>query len=692
MNRNKIILVFSFFIQLSLTAQCYKPFIEEDCYLDTENSLSEQWRHTTRRYIQQWGTESYYIDHYLKQQAVIDDSKYNKQLDSIYKECLSIFLDSLGLKNVCAQIELSDFRSSYYRKEKERLMRASFTFNFYYKSPRRCWNDASFSIKFTFKQTTPAEWDADLPKHFPDCESFENCNYPSVTNAQWVDKAIQDGFVDGTEEIELFDYDLKHKVLSYRVGAFSKRYLYYSLKTRAFVKDTFVHQVIYKNKDSRKYFNKADLIVDAKCFKIEAFDSTNMWSPRNHYFEVNHLIKGTTCSDTIVVAVVTANLHAYSMPDVGKRAILYLNEREQSSLEASNPVDTFLFEIWSLYIQPTHSNINNNTKFYTDLLPSIADLDSVRRIKAPIYIPEEVSKRMRFHKQEHLLDKQGVLVKIDNEFWSFDNSKWISHLYAFSCGDYSYPTDMVFNISYDSTIVGANIVGQGLVEWSPIRVRKSNRSPLFERTLSNNYSIELSDIAPNVFSIKISSKELEYLCQLPIKDTPKSYNYKPLLSIAIDVLDPEGKFRLDLQASAKQQASYYDPLEKEIKAYDYLLLGRREFTISKSKTQEIDEIVYTNFAAGDTITIVGKYLRCLKKKLYHPCSKIIEGIELRRHCKVPEEDIVECNDTRIRYIVNDSYLFYPAFKDPIDDFKPSSGTIKLDEINSGFIEQKKKQE
>lgn len=669
-------------------SQCYLPFIEMECYLSPTNSFSEQWEVATERHIQQWGFESSYLPHFYKEKELINSSKYKQHLDSIYNLCVMLLIDSLGKQHVCDRMELVDFRH-YSTKYQGKLIRGEFEFMFYYFHPRSCWNDSGARIKFTFEEIDSLVFELTMPEHMPDCHPDQNCQYISLSNRQWIDLAIKDGFIDGTEEVGLSNHLSNFKLFTYSDGVFRTRQLFYSLKTGEFVRDTFINQLVYWRKDARQYFRDADLIVDAKCIRVKPDDTTQVHYAKNYYFEVNHLLKGTIGKDTIVVPANTSNSHSISMSDVGKRTILYLNKTGYSAdLKNSIPFDSTKVEIWYPHIQPTIYEVNNHTKFYTKLLPSVTDLDSVKVIKTPAYIAEEVYERRRYLNNDQLKHQKGLLVKIDNEFRSFDNTKWISHLYAFSCGDFTYPTELTFNIKYDSTITGTKIVEQGLVLLSPIKMENSDADSKPERTLSDNYHFELSDIEPDVFCIKITSKRIGQLCQLPVKDGSKRYEYKPVVAIAIDVEDPSEMFRLDLHNTVESKGKYYNPLTKEIKAYDYTVSGGREFTIMKSRTHKIDSILYKSFSVGDTITVLGKHLLRFKNELYHPCSKRIGNIEIRRHCKISLDDIIEYTENKIRYVVRKAYTYNPAFDDPVDNFEPTSGTVKVRYLQSEYVEQK----
>jgi len=386
---------------------------------------------------------------------------------------------------------------------------------------------------------------------------------------------------------------------------FRDRLLMYSLRNGSIIKDTSINQLAYWRRDSHLEFRKADLIIDGTTIGIETFDTTSFSPPMNYFIEVHHTIKGEVKADTIIATAFTGS-HSILMPREGKRAILYLNkDTKNKNLKENNPLKDTVANIYYPHINSTIWKINNNTKFYTGLVSSIAEPEKLKTISPPYCTDNKIYKSIKSRFGENASRKNGILAKVDWEFWDLDNSHWMSHLYAFSSNDYTYPTSMRFVLTYDTTYIGANIVKQNRfnVNRKAYYATTSDRMP--EMTLSDNYEITYSDIYPNTIELLIESIDNSKLCQLPIMDGSKHYQYKPLLSIAVDmegIEDLEDDFRLEIIQDYNSPGRYLNPVKDTFQDYAYTYWLSREKTIMKTRHHKIDSILFKNFCIGDTVT------------------------------------------------------------------------------------------
>lgn len=671
-------------------AQCYLPFIIKDCYLDSQLSLSENWKETMNRQLQNWGIDS----HEFKKCRIIDTTinsvKYSVSLDSVYKVCIRFLIENIGEQNMCERMDLHNvtIRPTRYLSD---LKKGEIVFRYYYSSPRKCWSDMSDRITFRYEQRQDLGFNIEFPEYLPECKPKENCQYVQLTRAEWIDKAILDGYIDGTEDVDIIRSQLKYQVLKYSNEVFRDRLLMYSLRSGEIVKDTFINQLAYWRRDSHLEFRKADLIIDGTTISIESFDLTPYSRLNNYFIEVHHIIKGDVKVDTIIATALTGS-HGIRMPRVGERAILYLNkDTKNRSLKENNPLKDTEANIYYPYINSTIWKINNNTKFYTGLVASITELENVKTISPPCCTDNKIYQSLKSRFGENACQKNGILAKVDWEFWNLDNSHWMSHLYAFSSNDYTYPTSMRFVLTYDTTYIDANIVKQNRFNVSRKAYYATTSDRMPEMTLSDNYKITYSDIGPNTIELQIKSKDNSKLCQLPIIDGSKHYDYKPLLSIAVDmegIEDLEHNFRLELIQDHNSPGKYLNPVKGTFQDYAYAYLLSREKTIMKTRHHQIDSVTFKTFNIGDTVTIHGKYLKAFKDEIFHPCHITIAGTDFLRHCRVREEDILECSSDIIKYTIPDLFKFRESFGKTDINMLPTSGTIKIKYKQSHHCEQK----
>ncbi len=671
-------------------SQYTPPFVEKECYLNTDLDLKDAWDEKIRTQISLWGFESPYLSKLRTKNEFIRNSKYSQSLDSIYKECIFFLQQHLSSNTICKQLELSNFEYSY-KDYTETKIKGTITFSFFYQHrlTRKFLNHDL--IEFNFNEVKDNQLIVNFLTSLPECLPKEDCQFPSFSENEWTRKAIQDGFIDGTENLHFERKDLKYQLISFAEGLDQKRVLFYSLKSGNFVRDSLISESGFWGPTTSEYFKKADLVLDASCFKIESNTARNSQGSKRFYFKVHHILKGAIKKDTILVQNTRGlKMRSIETSEKIKRAILFLEkEPSESNYPYSDLSVSKDFETFYPLVYKGQYVINNDRKFYTELLPSITPLESISRISQPEN-PRKINVFLTKNNRKDLIPKHGLIGSFNYSGWDIDNKAMISNLFFFSTKDYTYPTSLNFDIKYDTSVIGSNLVKKGKITLRRFQTFNKVKDPGIQPhiTFSENYLYELIDVKPNVFQIRVTAKDYSKLCQLPLQDgSIDDYSYKPVASILVNGDDVNEDFQMEVIDRGLPYGKHYDPVLKKILPYDFLYLENNKSKVYiLGKRPKIDSISYKTFLPGDTVTIHGHNIKRFKSVTNHPCSITVDGIEMRRHCRVKREDIIDVTYNTIKYVVAPIYSYKDIY---INKMKPISGTIRVQNYYSDFVPQAK---
>ena len=665
--------------------QCYAPFIPLDCYGGIELNLDSTFRLTNERHISQWGWDNFNESYYEKNLKIINSREYITALDSIFQEAKLWVIDKIGKENYCQRIEYLYDRFRIFNKGyKQKGIRGEFYLKFHYQ-PITCWTGRGVNLKFKFQELENGKFHLEFPTNFPKC-SKEDCDFYIYNLEELGRKAIDLGLIDGTEKLRDEKYNSHTIALEKNDIPFQKQSFLFDRKSGKYLKDTIQTDYNKRKISLEKLVNQSEVVVDATCIRTEEFRGSNGHLYTNHFFQPHHTLKGP--KDPKIFAIATLGgkgeswSHSTYLPSPNTRSLLFLKRLNSDFLKVfENKIDIESCAQWGISCSPYILSNAGNAKIYTKVFPLISEISQSKfyNYKNINATSEETLKWLAENGKKILPKNNGLEIWMYNFSWNKQLNRVNGNIIARSTKDFAYLLEKDFVFEYDTMYVRSFGVKNKLISVSRFKGNPSGRNDFLPTaTLTDNYELVCEDLGPNSFKVTIKAKGKDNLAQLYPMGFNNTFFSNVLLNLNFEIKDiiVKGSFELKLKAEPFERVGkYYEPLIQKKKKFAFQKIETPIIKADIKKSYPIIENVFPkDFTVADTITILGENLDAFVEDVYCPCSTKDRGIEFRRHCLVPQENIIFSSYKKLKFIVPESFEFN---KDELKMLFPDSGTIKV---------------
>lgn len=347
-----------------------------------------------------------------------------------------------------------------------------------------------------------------------------------------------------------------------------------------------------------------------------------------------------------------------------------------------NGIDTTKYAQWAVSVTPYRLGYySGNTKIYSKIFPLISKISQseFHNYNNVNLTGEKTLKWLAENGKERLSKKNGLEIWMLNFSWNKQLNMVNGNVMARSTTDLAYLLEKEFVFEYDTMYVGPFGVKNKSITLSRFRGNPSGRNDKFPAAgLTENYDLVCEDLEANSFKVRVKSKGIENLMQLYPIGFNKTLYSDILFSLNFKIKEHIVKENFELvlkEKPFKKVGKYYEPLTKKKKKFAFQKIVNPIVQVNIQKAYpKIETVFPKNFTIGDTITILGENLDTFVEDVYCPCSTIDKGIEFRRHCLVPQENIIFTSYQKIKFIVPKSFDYN---KDELKILFPDSGTIRV---------------